>query len=263
MIRLCFTLALILYAFQPAQAHDTWVQTNTALVRTGDVVHVDLMLGNHGNDHRDFKLASKIDPAKCTLDVVDPAGKRYDLKPDLVDLGYAPKEGFWSARFTPAKPGLYGVQHTVDSIFQNKRTIKSGKTYFLVSDRLDDVAAVETGFEKPLGHALEIVPLTSPVTLVGPGRTIRVQLLYHGKPLADARVSFIPRSVSLAADFDSRYERKTDAQGRASFEPTLGDYHLIVAHREEPSEKGEGYDFTKYSAALTLYVPQVCPCCDE
>lgn len=76
-----------------ASAHDTWVQTNTNIVRVGDNVHIDLMLGNHGNDHRDFKLASKIDLEGCTLTVFSPDGKRYDVKDRLVDVGYAPKEG--------------------------------------------------------------------------------------------------------------------------------------------------------------------------
>jgi uncharacterized GH25 family protein len=59
------TVALVAAAgFAPA--HDTWVQTNTNLVRTGDAVHIDLMLGNHGNDHRDFKLASKFADSKIT-----------------------------------------------------------------------------------------------------------------------------------------------------------------------------------------------------
>src|SRR2546421_205751 len=53
-----------------AWAHDTWVQTNTNVVRAGDNVHIDLMLGNHGNDHRDFKLASKIDLAGTTFEVL-------------------------------------------------------------------------------------------------------------------------------------------------------------------------------------------------
>src|SRR5689334_2782441 len=30
-----------------ARAHDTWVQTNTQVVRAGEAVFVDLMLGNH------------------------------------------------------------------------------------------------------------------------------------------------------------------------------------------------------------------------
>lgn len=254
-------LALALGAPATASAHDTWVQANTNLVRTGDVVHLDLMLGNHGNDHRDFKLASKIDLDGCTLDVLSPDGKTYDLTSDLVDTGYAPKEGFWTSRFVAAKPGLYTVAHTVNSLFRTKRTIKSGKTYFMVSDSLDDVKPAGDGFDEPLGHALEFVPLTNPAAPLGPGQTIEVQLFYQGKPLPDARVSFIPRSAALSAGFDKRYERKTDAEGKAAYEPTEGDYHLIVAHLEAPDQQGAGYTTTKYSATLTLYVPQICPCC--
>lgn len=50
--------------------------------------------------------------------------------------------------------------------------------------------------------------------------------------------------------------------GRASFTPTEGNYYLVVAHHKEP-EAGKGYDSTKYSATLTVLVPQICPCCGE
>src|SRR5689334_8880917 len=99
-----------------ALAHDTWVQTNTNVIRSNDSVYVDLMLGNHGNDHRDFKLANKIDLSKCTLDVVSPDQKTYDLKPEVVDRGYAPREGYWSAKFVPVTPGLYCVAHKLDTL---------------------------------------------------------------------------------------------------------------------------------------------------
>jgi uncharacterized GH25 family protein len=92
---------------------------------------------------------------------------------------------------------------------------------------------------------------------------IKVRLLYKGKPLADARVSFIPRGETLTEGFDKRYERQTDANGRASFTPTDGNYYLVVAHWKEPNESGKGYESTKYSATLTILVPQVCPCCGE
>jgi len=59
MIKLMTVAVSCLMLARTALAHDTWVQTNTNLIRSGDAVHVDLMLGNHGNDHRDFKLASK------------------------------------------------------------------------------------------------------------------------------------------------------------------------------------------------------------
>ena len=81
-------------------------------------------------------------------------------------------------------------------------------------------------------------------------------------PLKDARVSFIPRGVELSTEFDETYERKTGVDGLASFTPKEGNYVLVVVHREEPEQKGEGYDGTKYSATLTVFVPEVCPCCE-
>ena len=249
-----------------AMAHDTWVQTNTNLVRTGDVIHVDLMLGNHGNHHRDFKLASKIDPGRCELAVRAPSGKEYDLIPSLVDLGYAPKEGFWSARFVGAEPGLHAVVHSLDTVVNHGkpiRAIKSGKAYFAVSRSLDTPTGDHTGFDRPLGHPFELVPETNPVSPMGPGMPIKVRLLFKGKPLPEARISFVPRGVELQEGFDKRYERTTDAEGRAGFTPKEGNYYLVVAHHQAPKESGAGYEATAYSAALTVYVPQVCPCCGE
>lgn len=256
-----FLIALAISA--AARAHDTWVQTNTNVVRTGDLVHVDLMLGNHGNDHRDFKLASKISLERSELDVIAPDGNEYDLLPRLVDTGYTPKEGFWSGTFVTGKPGLYMVAHRRDALHLTKRGIKSGKTFFVASDSLDKVAEENPGFDKPLGHPLELVPLVNPVTPMGPGQPLRVRLLYNGQPLAGARVSFIPRGTTLSEGFDEQYERKTDDDGQAAFTPKEGNYYLVVAHHDEPEQKGDGYDRTAYSATLTVFVPQLCPCCGE
>ncbi len=246
-------------------AHDTWVQTNTNLVRSGDVIHVDLMLGNHGNQHRDFKLASKVELDSCTFEIVLPGGGRLDVKDQLVDTGYAPKEGFWTTRFVPADAGLYMVSHTMDKImsYAPVRDIKAAKICFVASPTLDKVTPDTKGFDRPLGHTLELVPLSNPVMPMGPGTPIRVQLLYHGKPLEGQRVSFIPRGEKLAEGVDEKYERTTNDQGQASFTPSFGTYYLIAAHRDEPTERGAGFDRTHYSATLTVYVPQVCACCNQ
>lgn len=246
-----------------ARAHDTWVQTNTNVIRGGDVIHIDLMLGNHGNAHRDFKLASKADPAASTLEVVAPDGKRYDLKDRLIDTGYTPQEGFWTARFVPTQPGLYLVAHTFDKVmsYAPERAVKSAKSFFVVSKSLDKVPEKNPGFDRALGHGLEFVPIANPVTPMGPGMPISVRLLYKGKPLAGVNVAFIPRGETLTEGKDSRYERATDAQGRVRFSPTQANYYLVVAHYKEPKESGKGYDFTLYSATLSVYVPQICPCC--
>lgn len=244
-------------------AHDTWVQTAARVVRPDDVVHVDLALGNHGNGHRDFKFAGKLASLDgAVIDVIGPSGKRTDLVPGMVDLGFAPKEGFWSGRFVAAEPGLHCVAHVLDRLHGTKRTVKSAKAYFVVADRLDAEPEAGGAFAAPLGDALELVPETHPVARCGPGEKITVRLFYRGRPLADERVSFIPRGAALEGEFDAEHERKTDAEGRCSYVPKEGNYILVVAHRSEPEERGEGYDKTAYSATLVLNVPQRCACCD-
>lgn len=257
--------ALILLTVNSARAHDTWVQTNTNVIRVGDAAHIDLMLGNHGNDHRDFKLASKPDLAASTLEVVAPDGKRFDLKSTMADVGYAPNEGYWTTRFVATQPGMHLVAHTYDKVvsYAPLRSIKSAKACFVASKSLDQVSTDHPGFDKPLGHVLELTPEANPVTPMGPGVPIKVRLLFKGKPLSGARVSFIPRGETLTEEFDDRYERETDEQGRAAFTPTAGNCYLVVAHWHEPKEGGKGYEGTKYSATLTVFVPQVCPCCGE
>jgi uncharacterized GH25 family protein len=240
-----------------AAAHDTWVQASQRLVAVGDVVHVELFLGNHGNDHRDFKVAGKLASLEgTTLDVIATDGRRTDLVPTAVDVGSVPKEGFWSARFVPASPGLHGVAHTRSGIHSRKRGIKSGKAYFVAADKLDAPPVGGLKHAEPLGHLLELVPETDPVRGVGPGRPITVRLLHHGQPLADHRVSFIPRGAELAAGFDERFERRTDGLGCCSFEPREGDLVLVVAHLDAPDERGPDFDRTVYSATLVLDVPQ-------
>lgn len=250
-----------------ALAHDTWVETNVNLVRPGDVVHIDLKLGNHGNGHRDFKLASKLTLDGATLDVIGPDGTTYDLKDRLRDTGYTPQEGYWTTRFGPTEPGVYTIAHRFDRVmtYAPERAIKSAKAFFVASPSLDRPEANLAGFDRPLGHPLELVPLANPVAPMGPGTALRVRLLYQGKPLAGERISFIPRGAELAADHDDRYERVTDAEGVATFEPNEANVYLIVAHHTEPEESGtldgKAYQFTKYGATLTVIVPGVCACC--
>ena len=108
MIKRFFAVTVLLFAV-PVSAHDTWVETHTGVVRTGDAVHLDLKLGNHGNDHRDFRLAGKPNLEASKLEVIDPSGSRYDMVSNLSDTGYAPNEGYWTGKFVPTKPGLYMV----------------------------------------------------------------------------------------------------------------------------------------------------------
>ena len=172
-------------------------------------------------------------------------------------MGFSPKEGFWAGRFTPREPGLHVVAHKLDKLHGTSRAIKSGKSYRLAGDRLDQLAGNRHDFTQPLGHPLGRVPLVDPIRGVGPGTPLRVQLLSQGRPLARARVSFIPRGATLSEGFDEKYERWTEDDGTATFTPDEANWLLIVVHHAAPDEKGEGYDKTSYTATLTVQIPGV------
>lgn len=267
MTRTILTVLLAAIFASPLFAHDVWVETNTGLIRAGDRVDIDLKLGNHGNNHRDFKQAGKVDPTTLSaVQVIDPTGKKYDLLPSLADIGYAPKEGYFTAPFVTAVDGHYMVLAMGDKVVNHGtplRSIRSAKTFFLASKSLDKPAAKTKNYSQPAGVPFELVLNSDPVLFNAPGKPIEVQLLLNGKPCFEEIVSFIPRGVELSSEFDKTYERRTNEEGKASFTPKEGNVFLIVAHRINETEKGADYDGTKYTATLTIRVPQVCPCCDE
>lgn len=248
-------LAVVCFA-TVASAHDTWVQAGSLVTRHQDVTYVDLMLGNHGNNHRDFKLASKISLAPCTLELIAPDGTRSDLKPKLIDMGSAEKEGYWSARITPEQTGLYQVVHTLDTLHGKTRAIKSGKTFFIASKCFGSIPKNGADRLVPIQKGLELT-LETPVEAIAAKREIRYRVLWHGKPLPNARVAFVPKGATLAEGHDSQHEKLSDAQGFVAFTPSEGNLLLAVVHHIAADENGEGYDKTHYGATLVLPVPQI------
>jgi uncharacterized GH25 family protein len=246
-------------------AHDTWLQTNSSVVRLNDAITIDFMLGNHGNSHRDFKIAGKPNIESSSIEIIQPDGKSLDLIPSFVDRGYAPKEGFWSAVFIPTKGGIYLAAQKAEQVvsYAPERVVRSAKVLFLASSSLDKVPLNSTGYDRVLGHSLELVPCINPIVPMGPGVLIKMKLLYNGKPLPNNRVSFIPRGAVLAADFDKNFERLTDENGIVSFEPKEANLYLIVSHFIDSKGSGPNYKYTNYSATFTLNVPGICPCCSE
>lgn len=247
-------LPLLFAAALPLHAHDTWVQLNVARTEEKQPVYADLMLGNHGNNHRDFQLASKIPLKGSTLALIAADGKATDLIPSVIDMGSEEKEGFWSVKVAAPSAGIFCVAHTYDAVvsYAPKRAVKGAKSFFL-SGRAE---GNETGnsFSKPVGHALEIVPLNDP-TRMHAGDKLQALVLFKGKPLADAVISCIPRGRELAADFDAEHEVRTDGKGEALLPLPESNHYLVVVHRKAPEETGEGYSAgTEYGATLTLIV---------
>lgn len=238
----------------PAAAHDPWIQVNTTRPEPKQPVYADLMLGNHGNNHRDFLLAGKIPLAGSTLSLIGGNGTVTDLKPDIIDAGSEEKEGFWSVKIPSQPGGLYCVAHTYDAVvtYAPKRVLKSGKAFFF-SAAPDGNGAINQ-FSQPLGHPLEIIPLEDPTKLAAGGK-LDVKVLFKGQPLKDVVVSCIPQGKELADGFDPVHEARTDAGGGAELPLPEANRYLLVVHRKAPEETGEDHSAgTEYAATLTLLV---------
>ncbi len=232
-------------------AHDTWVESGPLVQPSGEYAYVHLMLGNHGNNHRDFKLASKITLAPCTLAVMTPSGAAIDLKPQIVDMGHAEKEGFWTARYQIGEAGIHEVLHTLDTLHGTIRAIKSAKTFILAQPDAVGKTSQQGRSDRIHGLGLELV-LLSPLDHLVAGKEVKIQVLRTGKPLKGTRVSFIPRGAQLAEDFDKNFERDSDNQGIVVFKAAEGNVVLAMAHLPAPEETGEGYTRTHYSAGMVL-----------
>jgi len=231
------------------------VEINTVRTETSQPVYASLMLGNRGNHHRDFKLASKLPLEGTTLALISPNGRKRNLKPSLIDNGLAEKEGFLSVQVTPKQPGPHTLLHTFEAIvhYAPKRVIRSGKAFFLA-----ETPGVKTAenrwYAKAYGYPLELVPLSDPVRLET-GDTFRLRLLFKGEPLKDTVVSCIPRGVVLKGEFDPAHEARTNAQGEVVFTMKDANFYLVVAHQAAPEETGKRYsEGTAYSATMTLQV---------
>lgn len=267
MTRHLFACATIVLFCVHAHAHDPWIETNTAICRVGDAVDVDLKLGNHGNSHRDFKLAGRLSLEWTNFDCIAPDGQHFDLKPNVVETAVAPKEGYWTTRHVLAKSGMYVFTQSMDRVVDHGkkvRAVRSSKVFVLASHSLDKpVNEMPEVAKQPLGLPFEIVFETCPVLKVAISEPVKIRVLKDGSPLAGVRISFIPRGVELAEGFDETYERMTDDQGLASWTPKESTTVLIAAHYTGESEKSADYEQTSYSATATIRVPRSCHCCGD
>ncbi|MCY9512838.1 DUF4198 domain-containing protein [Paenibacillus apiarius] len=243
----------------PAFAHDGWSQTNSPIIGEGEVSYVEMMLGNHSNEHRSYRIAGQWSTDSSKVYVLNPSGKKTDITDTRFYTGEAATEeepavnNYFVSSFSASKPGAYIVSVEGDSIFKHdgkaSRTLRSAKSFVAVMDiPVLKRASLLKGFERLVSpDRAELVPLFSPAA-VRPNQEISAQLMLKGKPLADTEVSLIRRSNSEAKTL------KTDAKGTISFKTGPADYYLLRA-KPTMNEQVEGqYDSVSYEATMTFIV---------
>jgi uncharacterized GH25 family protein len=126
-------------------------------------------------------------------------------------------------------------------------------------------ALVEVGERGPraygqlAGHPLELLPLADP-DAAGAGDTLRVQLLLHGRPLANARVHAgsvvrpAPAALDDAAGSERHGEMLTDVNGVVYVPIDRAGLWNVRALYLEPSVAGSGADWETHWATIVFEI---------
>jgi uncharacterized GH25 family protein len=263
-IHLLFWSLLSFCSAAPICAHDGWIEV-PAIVEKGQPVTIALMLGNHANEHRSYRLAGKWNPKYLKLMVIEPSGKVNDITASLVDLGEddektGPKgpKGFHIAPFTPTAEGVHIVLAREEQVLQHGdepkfRSVRSARAAFaaLRNPRVAE-GKKTTGFGRAfaIDNVMEIVPVSNPIAVTQNDR-VTLELRYKGKPFANQTVSLVGRLNGPA----SAQDLTTDEKGRVGFPAGPADIYLVRAKSEERTERIEGqYDLSSYEATYVFQV---------
>lgn len=267
-MRLSLACLLCLTAAAPAAAHDFWIAPAQYAAEPGAPVEIDFLVGHGANadvwDLRwrrvvslETRLGERAQSRLGDLTMVtdgDPgATLRFDADGHYVVAfashhavselpaerfeGYLEEEGLTLAARTRAETGATG---------EPGREIYSRRAKTLV-----DVGDSPSGDPTlPVGHTLEIVPLSDPYASDFDGE-LAVRVLFRGAPLAGAQVSL----DSLAVGRTLASER-TDADGVARFDVARQGDWMINTVWATPLTGDIRADFETIFASLTFgYAP--------
>ncbi len=233
--------------------------------RAASRLTISLMLGNHSNEHKSYRLAGKWNPKFTKLVVIEPSGNLNDLSSALVDLGEDPEKtgpkgpkGFHIAAFTPKEQGVHIVVARQEEVAQHGdgprfRGVRSARAAFtaLATPTVAE-AKKSSGFSRTVDieNLMEIVPVSNPLGVTQNAR-VSFQVRYKGNGFPSQNVTLVRRLAGPAGV----QELTTDEKGQVSFSAGPADTYLIRVKFEERNERSEGqYDLSAYEATYVFQV---------
>jgi len=182
--------------------------------RKSSKIRMRFMWG-HGYEHIWFDAQI---PTK--LFVVDPDGKKTDLKPKLEEFkikGARKEARAYGFEFRPESRGDYVFAAQAYLLWDEQEQVflqDYTKSFLHVQ--------VKKGWDRKVGLKFELVPLTRPYGLQV-GGVFQAQVLLDGKPLPNCEVEFekyqprTPREAELPGEEFITFEAKTDPNGIITF----------------------------------------------
>jgi uncharacterized GH25 family protein len=108
-------------------------------------------------------------------------------------------------------------------------------------------------WKQPLGHTLEIIPLSHPNTIYV-GDTLKVKLLFNGSPLAGTKVKAISQNFRFKKHGQTPQSTVTDNDGIATINFTSANRYLLSAHHDVKLKNDKKAEGLNYKASLMLQV---------
>ncbi len=249
-------LLIVSIPCSPSHAHDLWIETSSAYVRTDEVVSVAFKLGNCDEGRRDFKTKGIADKSRTIVEAVPPSHHPIDILAKLTCSSHDAAGGYWVS-VMPIHDGgttwfLQALDQTIEHDGRVMRGIVTAKAFVIAGD--GKLPSNNAGAGQLLELPVQFQLLSAPFPSIEEQSKMRVRLLVDAKPIEGVTVSFLPQAINLQADDDSKYEVQTDSDGVAEFQPQQANLYLISARHVTASDEAEDSRSIYYSTSLTLRV---------
>ncbi len=257
---LAMVVVITMFSAVPVSAHMGWTQTNSPITAIGESAYVELLVGNHTNEHRSYRVDANWGSMKHSTFVFDPSGNKIDISSTEFYTGENDPSvknsninNEYIASFRANEPGAYIISAQGESVASYSGyptlTKRSAKSFVAVSD-ITNMQRVQSlrGFQRQVSpDRAEWIPLFNPAA-VKPGQVLNAKYLVRGVPMADVHVNVIRRSTKDSLDLT------TDKDGIVTYTAGPADYYLIAA-KPELKEKVEGqYDAINFEATMTYVI---------
>jgi uncharacterized GH25 family protein len=268
-----FCSALIVLPFS-AQAHLYWIEPNEFFFyektkQMDKKVSEDLSFEISGGDTY-FNADSNrtVDEAAYTFTYLKPDGSplspaREFNSPQrrIIETSVDSKGTYTLAVTRSGKPMYYSkladdswVAKAKDELTDDQ--MKGAKVFGGYFQHIKSYVTLHTptdSWQKPLGHALEIVPLSHP-NLVYSSDSLKVKVLYMGKPVKDTHVSAIYQGFRAKEHGKTPISVKTDETGVATLTFSQPSRWLITTKYIEKQGDNKKADLFEHQASLMLEV---------
>jgi uncharacterized GH25 family protein len=240
---------------QMVWAHDLWVTVDPYALGKSDSPSLAIFNAHRfPADAEDYLAAERVDqafivsPKGAKAAVSVKADGKYGPRVSLKDAGTylavaLPSDGFATKTTAGYQKGK--TKKDVDNVIECKYSRKFAKAVFTVGGPGGQV------FSRPLGHAMEIVPLKDPATLKA-GQLLPVKVLLKGKP---ARTYVYGTYAGFSDSGDAfAYTTRTDKEGVARIKMIHGGVWVLIAKQEDAYPDTAECDKQAWAASLTFEI---------